>query len=297
MRRSRDEMKFVICGVWMAQHLKLMIPFVLHRFRAQHLLATWRRHPQISRNNSSNLDAQSIWPLKQAEQLPVHALIVDSLGIDVCCVSEIRIEVAVLKSRRKIPTGPEHNLTRRIIKRQVKVSVPIDHEVWWTRKAKEIEETQKSRNAIGPRRSPVNETIKVKKEVTILNKEERLDRVHHIIIITKDSNISVDTDASLPYNNKGLCFVLVFEDEGNFICVLQIDKALTSNNLNTGVFKTFRRSPHYFINNKAEQEWRDWTSLSDTAFGELTMHCHPPRRDFASESKQRRFTVVKFGVN
>ncbi|GAA54716.1 hypothetical protein CLF_105085 [Clonorchis sinensis] len=37
-----------------------------------------------------------------------------------------------------------------------------------------------------------------------------------------------------------LCFTFVFKDEGDVTCVLQIDKALTSNNLNTGVFQTFQ---------------------------------------------------------
>ncbi|KAG5450921.1 hypothetical protein CSKR_107874 [Clonorchis sinensis] len=52
---------------------------------------------------------------------------------------------------------------------------------------------------------------------------------------------------------QGLCFTFVFKDESDVISVLQIDKALTSNNLNTGVLKNFQRSPHYFINEKVEQ--------------------------------------------
>ncbi|GAA54203.1 vacuolar protein sorting-associated protein 54, partial [Clonorchis sinensis] len=93
--------------------------------------------------------------------------------------------VALLKSRRNIPAGPEHNLVRRIIRRQVKVSVKADREVWWTQKAKEMEEAQKSGNALrlfqliratGPRKPPVSETIKDRNGVTISNKEERLDR-------------------------------------------------------------------------------------------------------------------------
>ncbi|GAA53681.1 zinc finger protein 341 [Clonorchis sinensis] len=93
--------------------------------------------------------------------------------------------VALLKSRRNIPAGPEHNLVRRIIRRQVKVSVKADREVWWTQKAKEMEEAQKSGNArrlfqliraTGPRKPPVSETIKDRNGVTISNKEERLDR-------------------------------------------------------------------------------------------------------------------------
>ncbi|GAA56659.1 ATP-binding cassette transporter [Clonorchis sinensis] len=92
--------------------------------------------------------------------------------------------VALLKSRRNIPAGPEHNLVRRIIRRQVKASVQADREVWWTQKAKEMEEAHKSGNArklfqliraTGPRKPPVSETIKDRNGVTISNKEERLD--------------------------------------------------------------------------------------------------------------------------
>ncbi|GAA51207.1 protein bicaudal C homolog 1 [Clonorchis sinensis] len=69
--------------------------------------------------------------------------------------------------------------------RQVKVSVQADREVWRTQKAKEMEEAQKAGNArrlfqliraTGPRKPPVNETVKDRKGKTILNKEERLDR-------------------------------------------------------------------------------------------------------------------------
>ncbi|GAA47914.1 ATP-binding cassette transporter [Clonorchis sinensis] len=90
--------------------------------------------------------------------------------------------VALLKSRRNIPAGPEHNLVRRIIRRQVKASVKADREVWWTQKAREMEEAQKSGNArrvfqliraTGPRKTPVRETIKDRNGVTISNKEER----------------------------------------------------------------------------------------------------------------------------
>ncbi|GAA54801.1 E3 ubiquitin-protein ligase KCMF1, partial [Clonorchis sinensis] len=91
--------------------------------------------------------------------------------------------VALFKSRRKIPAGPEHNLVRRIIRHQVKASVKADREVWWTQKAKEMEEDQKSGNArrlfqliraTGPRKPPVSETIKDRNGVTISNKEERV---------------------------------------------------------------------------------------------------------------------------
>ncbi|GAA48900.1 WD repeat and FYVE domain-containing protein 1 [Clonorchis sinensis] len=85
--------------------------------------------------------------------------------------------VALLKSRRNITAGPEHNLMRRIIRREVRVSVQADREVWWTQKAKEMEEAQKAGNAVfqlirttGPRKPPVSEIIKDRKGVTISNK-------------------------------------------------------------------------------------------------------------------------------
>ncbi|KER19715.1 hypothetical protein T265_11584 [Opisthorchis viverrini] len=61
--------------------------------------------------------------------------------------------VALLKSRRNIPTGPEHNPMRRAIRRQVKLI-----------------------RATGPRKPPVSESIKHQDGTTISNKEERLDR-------------------------------------------------------------------------------------------------------------------------
>ncbi|GAA56371.1 kanadaptin [Clonorchis sinensis] len=55
--------------------------------------------------------------------------------------------VAVLKCRRNVPAGPEHHLTRRVVRYQMKVSVRADREVWWTRKVKEMEEAQRASNA------------------------------------------------------------------------------------------------------------------------------------------------------
>ncbi|GAA48060.1 trimeric intracellular cation channel type B-A [Clonorchis sinensis] len=86
--------------------------------------------------------------------------------------------VALLKSQRNISTGPERNLTRRIIKHQMKMSVQADREVWWTRKAKEMEEARRSLELIpesGPWIPPVSETIKHRNGMTILSKEERLE--------------------------------------------------------------------------------------------------------------------------
>ncbi|GAA54238.1 ATP-binding cassette transporter [Clonorchis sinensis] len=92
---------------------------------------------------------------------------------------------ALLKSRRNIPAGPEHNPVRGIIGRHVELSVRADREVWWTQKAKEMEAAQKAGNirrlfqlfrSSGPRRPPASETIKHQNGTTISNKEERLDR-------------------------------------------------------------------------------------------------------------------------
>ncbi|KER27314.1 hypothetical protein T265_05637 [Opisthorchis viverrini] len=71
--------------------------------------------------------------------------------------------VALLKSQRNIPAGPEQNPVRRAIRRQVKMSSRYDHEVWWTQKVEEMEEAQKAGNtrrlfqlirATGPRKPP-----------------------------------------------------------------------------------------------------------------------------------------------
>ncbi|GAA48236.1 ATP-binding cassette transporter, partial [Clonorchis sinensis] len=74
---------------------------------------------------------------------------------------------------------------RRLTRCQVKVSVQADREVWWIQNAKEMEEAQKAGNArrlfqliraTGPRKPSVSETINDRNGVTILIKEERLDR-------------------------------------------------------------------------------------------------------------------------
>ncbi|GAA50681.1 hypothetical protein CLF_104903 [Clonorchis sinensis] len=43
--------------------------------------------------------------------------------------------VALLKSRRNIPAGPEHNLVRRIIRRQVKASHPV---LWYALRTQKV---------------------------------------------------------------------------------------------------------------------------------------------------------------
>ncbi|GAA47785.1 ATP-binding cassette transporter [Clonorchis sinensis] len=93
--------------------------------------------------------------------------------------------VALLASRRNIPAGPEHNPVGGIVGRQVELSVRADREVWWTQKAKEMEEAPKAGNArrlfqliraTGPRKPTLGETIKGRNETNISNKEERPDR-------------------------------------------------------------------------------------------------------------------------
>ncbi|KER25885.1 hypothetical protein T265_06740 [Opisthorchis viverrini] len=69
--------------------------------------------------------------------------------------------------------------------RKMKVSLRSDREVWWTQKAKEMEEAQKAGNArrlfqlirvTGPRKPTVSETITHQNGTIISNKEERPDR-------------------------------------------------------------------------------------------------------------------------
>ncbi|GAA57478.1 FAS-associated factor 2, partial [Clonorchis sinensis] len=54
--------------------------------------------------------------------------------------------VSLLETRRQIPPGRHHNSTRRIIRRQVKLSVRADREAWWTRKAQEMEDAKNAGN-------------------------------------------------------------------------------------------------------------------------------------------------------
>ncbi|KER20211.1 hypothetical protein T265_11182 [Opisthorchis viverrini] len=100
---------------------------------------------------------------------------------------------------------------RRIVRRQVKVSVQGDREVWWTQSAKEVEEVQKVGNELGlfqliratsPREPPVSETIKGWNRVNVSNEDER-------IIIIIDSMTSVfNIDASLRIACLNLTFPL-----------------------------------------------------------------------------------------
>ncbi|GAA55380.1 PIH1 domain-containing protein 1, partial [Clonorchis sinensis] len=93
--------------------------------------------------------------------------------------------VSLLETRRQIPPGRHHNSTRRIIRRQVKLSVRADREAWWTRKAQEMEDAKNAGNvrrlfhlirSTGPRKPLVSETIRDQNGSLICNKAERLDR-------------------------------------------------------------------------------------------------------------------------
>ncbi|GAA50699.1 ATP-binding cassette transporter [Clonorchis sinensis] len=93
--------------------------------------------------------------------------------------------VSLLETRRQIPPGRHHNSTRRIIRRQVKLSVRADREAWWTRKAEEMEDAKNAGNvrrlfrlirSTGSRKSFVSETIRDQNGSLICNKAERLDR-------------------------------------------------------------------------------------------------------------------------
>ena len=93
--------------------------------------------------------------------------------------------VSLLETRRQIPPGRHHNSTRRIIRRQVKLSVRADREAWWTRKAEEMEDAKNAGNvrrlfhlirSTGPRKPLVSETIRDQNGSLICNKAERLDR-------------------------------------------------------------------------------------------------------------------------
>ncbi|GAA56762.1 AP2-associated kinase [Clonorchis sinensis] len=93
--------------------------------------------------------------------------------------------VSLLETRRQIPPGRHHNSTRRIIRRQVKLSVRANREAWWTRKAEEMEDAKNAGNvrrlfhlirSTGPRKPLVSETIRDQNGSLICNKAERLPR-------------------------------------------------------------------------------------------------------------------------
>ncbi|KER30701.1 hypothetical protein T265_02938 [Opisthorchis viverrini] len=89
--------------------------------------------------------------------------------------------VCFLESWRQIPPGRHHNSTRRIIRRQVKLSVRADREAWWTRKVEEMEDAKNAGNvrklfqlirSTGPRKPLVSETIRDQNGSLICSKAE-----------------------------------------------------------------------------------------------------------------------------
>ncbi|KER28881.1 hypothetical protein T265_04351 [Opisthorchis viverrini] len=84
----------------------------------------------------------------------------------------------------EIPPGRHHNSTRRIIRRQVKLSVRVDREAWCTRKDEEIVDAKNAENVrelshlvrlTGPRKPLVSEITRDKNGSLIYSKAERLD--------------------------------------------------------------------------------------------------------------------------
>ncbi|GAA52407.1 zinc finger protein AEBP2 [Clonorchis sinensis] len=54
--------------------------------------------------------------------------------------------VSLLGTRRQVPPDPNHNSTRRVIRRQVKLSIHANRKAWWTQKAEEMEDTKNAGN-------------------------------------------------------------------------------------------------------------------------------------------------------
>ncbi|CAH8504827.1 unnamed protein product [Dicrocoelium dendriticum] len=93
--------------------------------------------------------------------------------------------VNLLESRRHLPAGSEHNVTKRAIRRELKQSLRADKEVWWTSRAQEMEKAGAVGNyrklfqlirTTGPRKPDVSETIRDRAGALIHNKERRMTR-------------------------------------------------------------------------------------------------------------------------
>ena len=91
----------------------------------------------------------------------------------------------LLDARKNLPDGRQYSKTRRDLNRRITRSIRADREAWWTRKAEEMEQAQKSGNArklfqliraTGPRKPTVSEVVKDKNGSIIFNQGERLDR-------------------------------------------------------------------------------------------------------------------------
>ena len=91
----------------------------------------------------------------------------------------------ILEKRRQIPPGNAFNSDRKIIRRQLKLSLRADRELWWNHKASEMEVAFQSGNSrklfhlirtTGPKKATVSETISESDGAPIYNKERRLSR-------------------------------------------------------------------------------------------------------------------------
>ena len=93
--------------------------------------------------------------------------------------------IKLLESRRRIPSGSEHNQTRRVVRRELKRSLRTDREEWWTKRAEEMEAASNAGNAhrlfqlirsTGAQNHRVSETIKERDGTLICNRQRRISR-------------------------------------------------------------------------------------------------------------------------
>ncbi|KAG5450958.1 hypothetical protein CSKR_105286, partial [Clonorchis sinensis] len=56
--------------------------------------------------------------------------------------------------------------------------------------------------------------------------------------------------------------LLLFEDENDVVCILQLNNVFFTGYLNTRVLETLQRSSHYLIDHEVEKEWRECASLT-----------------------------------
>ncbi|KER20468.1 hypothetical protein T265_10989 [Opisthorchis viverrini] len=146
----------------------------------------------------------ALWEKKLAK----HQLLVFDNVLPGCCLlyafsylrTSVSLEVILLSSITQ-PTSSKHwisdrttslletrsppKLHRRIIRRQVNLSVRADREAWWARKVEEMEDAKNAGNvrklfylirSTGPRKPLVSEIIRDQNGSLICNKAERLDQ-------------------------------------------------------------------------------------------------------------------------
>jgi hypothetical protein len=88
----------------------------------------------------------------------------------------------VLDSRRLIPANSEYDIERRSLTRQLRTSLKRDREVWWTERAKEMEEAATSGDSrklfrlTGPKKFGISETVCEVDGTAIHNMQRRLER-------------------------------------------------------------------------------------------------------------------------